>query len=840
LIKIKAGGRRPAYGYRHRLSMDVLIMPDNVALASLAPTPLPASALYRRCDPARFSFQTTAELEPLEGAPGQARALEAMRFGLGIRREGYNLFAIGPEGTGKRTIIDQFTRRRAASEPTPQDWVYINNFIEPHKPRALALPPGRGAALRQDMRGLIDELRAALPAAFESDDYRARRQTIDDTFKERQEQAFRQVERHAKERNVGIVRTPLGIALAPMRAGEVLAPEEFHKLPEIEQQRIQDEMNVIHEELQVVLQQVPKWDSERREQIRNLNREVTRAAIGYRLDALSRPYADLPNVIEHLKVVERDLVENAEQFLAHAGGSDAPVEIATRRGLSEGSPLDRYQVNLLVDHSANGGAPVVEEDHPTLQNLLGRVEYRHQFGNLITDFTLIKPGALHLANGGYLILDARRVLLQPFAWEELKRTLRAAEIQIRSVADSLGLISTVTLQPAPIPLDTKVVLTGDRLLYYLLAELDPDFQELFKIAADFDDEMDRSPESETAYARLIASITKREKILPLDRTAVARVIEHAARLAGDAEKVTVRIETVANLLREADHLTREAGHDTIGVTDIERTIDLQIHRASRLREHLQEEIRRGTILIDTTGARVGQVNGLSVLQLGGFAFGRPSRISASIRLGRGQVVDIEREAKLGGPIHSKGVMILSGFLGGRFGRDRPLALLASLVFEQSYGGVEGDSASMAELCAVLSALAGVPIRQGIAITGSVNQNGEAQAIGGVNEKIEGFFDVCRAAGLSGEQGVIIPASNVKHLMLRQDVVGAVAAGRFKIHAVANVDEAMAVLTGLDPGARDAAGTFPAGTINQRVEAELTAMAERVRKFGAADRKDTGS
>jgi lon-related putative ATP-dependent protease len=814
---------------------------DEAAPGFTAPIPLPVAALYRGCDAARFAFQTTAELEPLDGAPGQARAFEAMRFGLGIRRAGYNLFALGPEGTGKRTIIDEITRRRAASEPTPQDWIYVNNFAEPHKPRALAMPPGRGEALRQDMRGLVDDLRAALPAAFEADDYRTRRQNIDAEIKERQEQAFRQVERHATERNVGVVRTPLGIALAPMRDGEVIPPEEFHKMPEAEQQRIKDAMTAVHEELHAVLMQAPKLDGERRDKIQELNREVTRAAIGYRLDALSRRYADLANVVEHLRVVERDLVENAEQFLAApSGGGDVVAEISTRRALAESNFFDRYQVNLLVDHAASRGAPVVHEDHPSLPNLLGRVEYRQQFGNLVTDFTLIKPGALHLANGGYLILDARRVLLQPFAWEELKRTLRAGEIQIRSVGESLGLVSTVTLQPAAIAFQTKVVLTGDHLLYYLLAEFDPEFHELFKVAADFDDEMDRSPESETAYARLIASITQREQILPLDRAAVARVIEHAARLAGDAEKVTARIETVADLLREADHLAREAGQTVIGAAAIHRAIELQIYRASRLRERIQEEIRRNTILIDLGGARVGQVNGLSVLQLGGFAFGRPSRISARIRLGRGQVVDIEREAKLGGPIHSKGVMILSGYLGGRFGRDRPLALHASLVFEQSYGGVEGDSASLAELCAILSALAGVPLKQGIAMTGSVNQNGEAQAIGGVNEKIEGFFEVCRAAGLSGEQGVIIPASNVKHLMLHQDVVAAAAAGRFRIYAVANVGEAMAVLTGLEPGERDATGAFPAGTINQRVEAELIALADRAQKYGAPDRKEAAS
>ena len=805
-------------------------MPDQM-LPCLSLSPLPAASLRRRCDAARFAFQTTADVTPLEAPPGQARATEAIEFGLGIRREGYNLFVIGPEGTGKHAIIEQFTRRQAAAEPTPADWVYVYNFAEPHKPRSLSLPAGRGASLRDAMQALIDDLRSALPAAFESEDYRTRREQIDNAFKEKQQQAFHAVEARAKERNVGILRTPIGIALAPLREGEVIPPDEFHKLPEAERNQIQEGMTIIHDELQAVMQQVPKWDSERREKLRQLNREVIRYAIGFRFDAITRNYGDLPKVVEYLQVAQSDLVENAEQFLAK---QELPAEISPRHAAD--SPYDRYKVNLLVDRAGNGGAPVIEEDHPTVPNLVGRVEYQAQFGNLITDFTLIKPGALHAANGGYLVLDARRVLMQPFAWEELKRALRVREIQIRSIAESLGMISTVTLQPEPIPLDVKVVLIGDRVLYYLLAQLDPDFHEMFKVAADFDDDLDRTADSESVYARLIASITTRDKIRPLDREAVARVIEHAARIAGDSEKVTANIETIADLLREADHVAVQAGHDTIGVAEVNATIDRQIRRASRIRERLQEQVRRGTILISTKGTRVGQVNGLSVLQLGGYAFGHPSRISAQIRMGKGEVIDIEREVELGGPIHSKGVMILSGFLGGRFGRERPLALSASLVFEQSYGGVEGDSASMAELCTILSALASAPIRQGIAITGSVNQSGEAQAIGGVNEKIEGFFDVCREVGLDGEQGVIIPTSNVKHLMLRDDVIEAAAAGKFKVYGVATIDEAMMILTGLEAGVRGPDGKFPTGTVNERVETELAAMAERARSFAGGDKK----
>ncbi len=801
-------------------------------------TPLPATALYRRCDPDRLAFATTDELAPLDEILGQARAVEALNFGLGIRREGYNLFALGPIGTGKRSLIRAFTTAQARHDPAPSDWIYAHNFAEPQKPRAIRMPAGRGAKLRQDMRDLIEELRAAVPAAFETEDYRTRRHVIDGQFKEAQEKAFGEIEERAKQQSIGIIRTPLGMGLAPLSKGEVLTPEQFHALPEAEQQRFQNEMNEIQRQLQETIRKIPRWESERREKTRELNRDVTRDAVAHLLESVSARYADLPEVTAYLKNVGDDLIENAEEFLVPppSGPPDSLAELATRRAMHEIEPFDRYRVNLLVERGQDGGAPVVEEDHPTLQNLVGRVDYRSQFGVLVTDFTLITPGALHLANGGYLLLDARRVLIQPYAWEELKRSMRVREIRIRSVGEMLGLASAGTLQPEPIPLDVKVVLMGDRFLYYLLAEIDPEFEELFKVAADFDDETERSSESEQAYARLIAAIAHREKLLALDREAVARVIEHGARIAGDSEKISTRIEVVADLLREADHLASGAGRQVILRGDVQAAIDAQIRRASRVRERILEEIGRGTILIDSGGARVGQVNGLSVLQLGGYSFGRPSRISAQVRLGKGEVVDIEREVELGGPIHSKGVLILTGFLGGRFARQRPLSLSVSLVFEQSYSGVEGDSASLAELCTILSALAAAPIRQEVALTGSINQNGEVQPIGGVNEKIEGFFDVCRLRGLSGRQGVIVPRANVKHLMLRHDVVEAAAAGKFHVWPVTSVDQAMAVLTGLESGERDGAGTYPPGTLNARVEAELAAMAERARSFATPERK----
>jgi lon-related putative ATP-dependent protease len=498
----------------------------------------------------------------------------------------------------------------------------------------------------------------------------------------------------------------------------------------------------------------------------------------------------------------------------------------------------RYQVNVVVDHSESEGGPVIYEEHPTYNNLIGRIEHMAQMGALVTDFNLIKPGAFHRANGGYLLIDARELLMQPYAWQGLKRVLRAQEVRIESLSQALSLVGTVSLEPEPIPLKVKVVLIGERLLYYLLNQYDPDFGELFKVEADFSDEMAKTQENDALYARLIATMARRQELRPFDRGAAARIIERSGRLAGDSKKLSTHLLSVAELLEEADYWADHAGNDVVTVADVQRAIEEQIHRADRLRERTQEHIKRGTIMIDTKGAVVGQVNGLSVIALGDFAFGRPSRITARTRLGKGEVVDIEREVDLGGPIHSKGVLILSGYLGARFAPDHPLSLSASLVFEQSYAGVEGDSASLAELCTLLSALADTPVKQGLAVTGSVNQHGEVQPIGGVNEKIEGFFDACSAKGLTGEQGVLIPTANVEHLMLRQDVIEAVEQERFHVYSVETVDQAIELLTDVPAGERDAEGRFPEGSFNQRVEAQLIELAEKRREFAEGSESKT--
>jgi len=800
----------------------------------MATKPLPAHQLRQRCDPSQFDFETTDELDDLSEIVGQERAVDAILFGIGIRREGYNLFALGPSGTGKRTTIGQFLDRQAATEPTPSDWCYVNNFEQPHKPRKLRLPPGQGVALRKDMEQLMGELRAAIPAAFEGEDYRTRRQEVEEEFKERQEKTFSAVQQQAQERSIALIRTPTGLALAPLREGEVISPDEFQKLPEEERRRFEEDISELQEQLQDVLHQVRRWEREAREKVRELDRQVAMFAVCHWIDELREKYADLPDVVDYLNAVQRDVVENVDEFRKLRGAEESS-QIA---GMPLPPPLAgpplfrRYQVNVLVDHSESEGAPVIFEEYPTYNNLVGRIEHIAQMGALVTDFNLIKPGALHRTNGGYLILDAHQLLLQPYAWDGLKRALRAREVRIEPLGQALSLVSTISLEPEPIPLDVKVILVGERLLYYLLYQHDPDFSELFKVEVDFNEEMERSPENNLLYAHLIGMKARQEKLRPFDRGAVARIIERSARIAGDAEKLSAHMLSVADLLREADYWAEAAGNPVVTAADVQRAIDAQIRRADRARERVQERIQRGTILIDTTGERVGQVNGLSVIGLGNFAFGQPNRITARVRLGKGEVIDIEREVELGGPIHSKGVLILASFLGARYANERPLFLSASLVFEQSYGGIEGDSASMAELCALLSALAEVPIKQSRALTGSVNQHGEAQPIGGVNEKIEGFFDVCKVRGLTGEQGVIIPASNVQHLMLRQDVVEAAEAGLFHVYPVQTVDQALELLTGVPAGERDAEGNFPEGSVNQRVEARLVELAEKQRDFAA--------
>lgn len=758
--------------------------------------------------------------------------MDAVRFGSGIRHEGYNLFVLGPSGMGKLSLVRQLLEEKAIQESKPADWCYINNFSQPHKPHVLKLPHGRGEELRLYMDKLINYLRGAVPALFESDEYRTKAKAIQRKFSEQQEHALMELRADAEKQEIVLLQTPDGFAFSPAHGDEVISPDEYDKLPQEERERIEAAIAELQERLEKILSHLPQWRRERSERMRQLSREMMLSTVEHMLNELRAIYSDLPDVLRYFDAVQQDMVEHVDDFRKQEESVSVSGMTVTLH-----QTFHNYQINVLVSNNKESGAPILSEDNPAYSNLVGRVEHIAQFGALVTDFTLIKPGALHRANGGYLLLDVRKVLMQPLAWEGLKRALQSREIRIESLGQMYGLISTVSLEPEPIPLDIKIVLFGDRLFYYLLQEYDPEFSELFKVAADFEEHIERNADTHLLYARLIATLARKEGLLPYDRYAVARVIEYSARLVGDGERLSMHMRSVADLLREADYWAREAGHVVVTVSDIQQAIDAQIRRQDRVRDRLYKAILRDTLMIDTQGKVAGQVNGLAVIELGNFVFSQPTRITASSRLGKGELINIEREVKLSGAIHSKGILILSAFLAARYARNQPLALSASLVFEQSYGIVDGDSASLAELCALLSNLADVPIKQSLAVTGSVNQLGQAQAIGAVNEKIEGFFDICAARGLTGDQGVVIPAANIKHLMLRQNVIAAAEAGQFHIYAVDNVDRAINLLTGLPAGEADVNGEYPEGSLNQRVAVRLNELVRISKSFAQKPEKN---
>jgi lon-related putative ATP-dependent protease len=797
----------------------------------IIPNPLTSAQLCRHCNSAQFSFQTTAELNDFHEIIGQDRAVEAIRFGIGISHEGFNLFVLGANGTGKRTAVTQYLSQRVSQEPRPNDWCYVFNFAHPHKPSAIKLSPGRAVIFRDDMKRLVKELTTVIQAAFSSDKYNQKKKRIVDQLKDRENEALEGLKAESEGMGIAFIRTSSGIAFAPLVNGEVISPEAFLQLPTAQKNAIEHEIKGLQNKLQDILSQVPQWHREVQNQLKQVHDETAVTAIDPLFAELTQKYAQNEQILAYLEAVKTDVVENVDDFIdADDPSITSLMGISSAKGQQKETPPTRYEVNVLVDHQNTAGAPLIYEDQPSYMNLVGRAEHVAQMGSLLTDFTMIKPGVLHRANGGYLILDAAKLLMQPFAWESLKRALRAREIRTESPGQLYSLISTVTIEPEPIPLDVKVVLLGERHLYYLLYRYDPDFGELFKVAADFEDDMAWDDTNMLSFARLIGALSRKENLRHFDREAVARIIEHSSRLAGDVAKLSTHMQTISDVLREADFWAGELGNEVVTAVNVQRAIDAQLERAGRVRERVQESILRQTILIDTEGAVVGQINGLSVYMIGTHAFGQPSRITARVRLGKGEVIDIERQVEMGGPLHSKGVLILSGFLGERFAAERPFAMNATLVFEQSYSAVDGDSASSAELYALLSALANLPIEQVFAVTGSVNQRGQVQAIGGVNEKIEGFFDLCQARGLTGAQGVLIPAANVKHLMLRQDVIDAVADGRFAIYPIDHVDQGIELLTGIAAGEQDEHGAYPAATVNGRIISRLTRLAEKQRAF----------
>ncbi|HEY9052579.1 MAG TPA: ATP-binding protein, partial [Gammaproteobacteria bacterium] len=671
-----------------------------------------------------------------------------------------------------------------------------------------------------------------IQTTFESDEYRIRLQEINDEYKEREEKTFNDLAEAADKKGIALIRTPGGYTLGPIKNGQILTPDEFEKLSEKEQEEVKKTTEEIEEELKKIILKIPAWQKENREKIKELTREVSRITVDQFIKGLLEQYKDLSDIANHIKLVRDDIIENINEFRKH--GEDRR-SAGTNQDIIA-SVFGRYQVNVLIDNSNTKGAPVIYEDNPTYQNLIGRIEHLAQFGTLLTDFSLIKAGALHKANGGYLILDARKVLLSPFAWEGIKRALHARELRIESLEQLLSLVSTISLQPEPIPIDIKVVLTGERILYYLLKEYDPEFGLLFKVAADFSEDIDRSQENTLLYAKMIASLQRNNQLKDITKDGVARIIEHCSRMTDDAEKISLHMGNLIDLLQEADYWANDAQDNNISAMHVQKAIDTRRERLDQIREKMHEHILRGSYLLDTSGEKIAQVNGLSVIQLGDYAFGKPSRITATARLGSGKVIDIEREVKLGGSIHSKGVLILSSYLANRYAQEQPMSLSASIVFEQSYGMIEGDSASAAELCALLSAIGKLPIKQCFAVTGSINQLGEIQAIGGVNEKIEGFFDICKSRGLNGEQSVIIPQSNIKNLMLRNDIHEAVETDQFQVYAVSTIDELMGLLTGMEAGEADAKGQYPDNTFNGQIQQRLQQLTELRQKFGNSDAK----
>jgi lon-related putative ATP-dependent protease len=748
-----------------------------------------------------------------------------------MKHDGYNLFVLGSTGLGKNTTVKKLLAKESVTAEPPADWCYINNFTEHHNPLILKLPAGYGHRLQLDMLQLLEDLLVAIPAAFESDEYRTRAQAIQEEYKQKEMEDFKKITEIADKKNIAILRTPGGYTLGPMKNGRVLSPDEFDKLDAKEQDEIKKVVDEIEDELIRIIQKIPVWYKENRDRIKALNREVSEIVVNQYIAELTTKYAELPEVLNFIDSVKKDIIVNVNDFRKY--GAEKEAGNNNRQIIL--SAFSKYQVNVLVDNSQTKGAPVIYEDNPSYINLIGRIEHIAQYGTLLTDFTLIKAGALHRANGGYLVLDARKVLMSPFSWEGLKRALHAHEVRIESLEKMFSLASTTSLQPEPIPINVKVVLTGSRLLYYLLKQYDPEFVLLFKVAADFAEDIVRNDENSELYARLIAGLQKENELAPFDKHAVQRIIEHCSRLVEDSEKLSLHMGNLLDLLREGDYWARQAGRQEISRDDIQKAIDTRRYRLDQIRERVHEQVIRGNYLLDTSGEKVAQINALSVIQLGDYTFGRPSRITATARLGQGKVIDIEREVELGGSIHSKGVMILSSYLANRYAKDQPMSLSASLVFEQSYGFVEGDSASAAELCALLSALADVPIKQNFSVTGSVNQYGEIQTIGGVNEKIEGFFDICNARTLTGDQAVIIPQSNVKHLMLREDVREAVKQNKFAIYSVQNIDQMMELLTGMQAGIKDSSNNYPEDSINYLVQKRIEKL-NKLRKSFAAEHK----
>jgi lon-related putative ATP-dependent protease len=790
-------------------------------------TELTKERVYRICNTDDLGCDTSQELTTLETIVGQDRAIRAMQFGLGIKEKGFNIYVSGVAGTGRTTAVRRYLEEMAATKPVPTDWCYVNNFHDAYRPNALCLPAGRAIELQKGMENLTKVVFEDVRNVFESEEYVKHKEETLNKFQQRKQEILEKVNQEAVNEGFILQATPMGVATVPTHNGKPLSEEDFRKLSQKDKDVLVQKQQKVQEALEVSIRQTKSLDRDAREAVDKLDREIALYALHTWNEDMKQKFQDLSDVLVYIDSVQTDLLEQVELFKTDGQEETPALPFAAP---PKGLPVKKYAVNILVDNSKLKGAPVIVETNPTHDNLFGRIEQEARFGALVTDFTLVRRGSLHRANGGYLVLPVEDVLRNPFVWEDLSHALSNGKIVIEDASEKFG-FSTKSLQPEPVPLEIKVILIGRPDIFQLLFTYEPHFRELFKVKADFDTSMKRNPEHTREYAAFAATLCNTENLKHLDQAALARLVEHGSRLAEDQQKLSTRFGEISDVIREASYYATIDGEAVIGAQHIRKAIEERYYRSNMVQERLQEMIERGVIMIDITGKKVGQINGLSVLELGDIAFGQPSRITVSLSLGREGVVNIEREAKMSGPTHTKGVLILSGFLADRYAQDKPLSLSAHLVFEQNYGGVDGDSASSTELYAILSALSELPVNQAIAVTGSVNQKGEIQAIGGVNEKIEGYFEICKALGLTGEQGVMIPESNVDNLMLKESIVEAIEQGKFHLWPVRRIDEGIEVLTGVKAGVRLEDGTFEPDSVNGRVDQRLREMAEVLQKFG---------
>lgn len=762
----------------------------------------------------------------------QKSASEALHFGFEIESDGYNIFALGEPGLGKHELILELAKEKALKEGTPDDFVYVFNFKDPDKPIYLQFPPGKGNTFAKDMNELIEHLRKDIPKIFESKEYENEKNQLVEKFQEFDRQTFESLADEAKGRGFVLERGVDGFVFLPVKEGEVLDEEKFSKLSDIEKRTIQDKIRVLQQRLKEAIKMVKEAEKETKRKLLELEKRIASAAIVYHIDDLKEKYNFNAKIIDYLNNVQEDVLNNLDDF--KQSELPVPTNIALRFFKPEPSFL-RYQVNVFIDRTEQSGAPVIYETNPTHSNLMGKVEYRFQMGMAVTDFTLIKAGALHKANGGYLILDALDVLKNPFSYDIIKRAIKNKEIKIEDPLEAYHMASS-TLKPEPIPLDIKLIIIGNPWIYYILFNYDDDFQKIFKVKADFEKDMEWNEEGERSYAFFLEQLAEKEKLLPFDKTGIQRIIEYGGRLVNDQKKLSMKVEEIATIAREAHFVAKKANKLKIDREDVRKAILQRKERHNRIERRIHEAIMRDIYLISTDGEKVGTINGLSVYDLGDYSFGRPSRITARVSVGKDGVIHLDREAKLSGKIHDKGSMVITSYLNSKFGQKKQLSFSASICFEQLYEMVEGDSASIAEALVLQSAIGNIPLKQSLAVTGSLNQHGEVQPIGGVNEKIEGFFDVCKDRGLNGKQGVVIPKSNLQHLMLNEEVVEAVEKGLFHIYTIENVEEALEIFTGLQSGEPDEYGNYPEGTANYLIVKNL----ESLKKAGEQRKETKGS